>query len=87
MAETLERRLEKAGIVEPANEVFHKMVSKGALVELDRRESGHWKNECPGKNKKFWKKTSFGKGKKTGGSGGGGRADGVEELQVMELWL
>ena len=37
-------------------------------------ESGHWKNECPGKDKKFGKKTNIGKGKKTGGSGGGGKA-------------
>ena len=42
MAETLERRLEKAGIVEPANEVFHKMVANGALVELDQREIDMW---------------------------------------------
>ena len=42
MAETLERRLDKAGIVEPANEVFHKMVSNGALVELDQREMVMW---------------------------------------------
>ena len=42
MAETLERRLEKAGIVEPANEVFNKMVTNGALVELDQREMNMW---------------------------------------------
>ena len=42
MAETLERRLDKADIVEPANEVFHKMVANGAVVELDQREIDMW---------------------------------------------
>ena len=38
MAETLERRLDKAEIVDAANQVFQKMVDCGALVEVDQRE-------------------------------------------------
>ena len=42
MAESLERRLEKNGIVDGANEVFHKMVKCGALVEVEQRELDMW---------------------------------------------
>ena len=35
MAETVERRLDKAEIVDAANQVFQKMVDCGAFVEVD----------------------------------------------------
>ena len=43
MAETFERRLEKKGLTDKANEVFDKMVSLGALVEISQLELDMWK--------------------------------------------
>ena len=43
MADTLERRLEKKGLIEGANEVFQKMLSNGALVEIPQAELDMWK--------------------------------------------
>ena len=42
MAETLERRLEKKGLTAGANEVFHKMISNGALVEISQAMLDMW---------------------------------------------
>ena len=41
-ADTLERRLEKKGLTEGANEVFNKMVTNGALVEISQSELDMW---------------------------------------------
>ena len=42
MMETLERRLDKLGEVEAANEVFNKMVENGALEEISANELKLW---------------------------------------------
>ena len=42
MMETLERRLDKIGQTEAANEVFGKMIANGALEEIDARELKMW---------------------------------------------
>ena len=41
MMETLERRLEKLGQVEAANEVFNKMIANGALDEISATPTRH----------------------------------------------
>ena len=43
MAMSLERKLEKAGLVESANEIFNKMVDIGALEEITQAELQMWK--------------------------------------------
>ena len=42
MMETLERRLDKLGKVEAANEVFNKMIANGALEEISAQELQMW---------------------------------------------
>ena len=42
MAESLERRIAKAGLVDATNEVFNKMVANGAIKEISQAELRMW---------------------------------------------